>query len=48
MAGNKFDTQFERVKPKTYKVTYVGLYGEEQAVEGTAKQVINHILTLAL
>jgi hypothetical protein len=48
MAGNKFDTQFKRVRPKTYKVTYVGLYGEEQAVEGTAKQVINHILSLAL
>lgn len=48
MAGNKYDTQFKRVIPKTYKVTYIGLYGEEQAVEGTAKQVINHILTLAL
>jgi hypothetical protein len=36
------------VKPKTYKVTYIGLYNEEQAVEGTAKQVINHILSLAL
>ena len=48
MAGNKYDTQFKRVRPKTYKVTYIGLYGEEQAVEGTAKQVINHILTLAL
>ena len=48
MAGNKFDTQFKRVRPKTYKVTYIGLYGEEQVVEGTAKQVINHILSLAL
>jgi len=48
MAGNKFDTKFKNVKPKAYKVTYIGLYGEEQAVEGTAKQVINHILTLAL
>ena len=48
MAGNKYDTQFKKVRPKTYKVTYIGLYGEEQAAEGTAKQVINHILTLAL
>jgi len=48
MAGNKFNTKFKKVKPKTYKVTYIGLYNEEQAVEGTAKQVINHILSLAL
>ena len=48
MAGNKFDTKFKNVKPKAYKVTYIGLYNEEQAVEGTAKQVINHILSLAL
>lgn len=48
MAGNKFDTQFKRVKPKTYKITYKGLYDTETTVEGTAKQVINHILTLAL
>jgi hypothetical protein len=48
MAGNKFDTQFKRVIPKAYKLTYKGLYDTETTVEGSAKQVINHILTLAL
>jgi hypothetical protein len=48
MAGNKFDTQFKRVIPKAYKLTYKGLYDTETTVEGNAKQVINHILTLAL
>ena len=45
---SEYTCGFKKVKPKTYKVTYIGLYNEEQAVEGTAKQVINHILTLAL
>ena len=48
MAGNKFNTKFKRVIPKAYKLTYKGLYDNETTVEGTAKQVINHILTLAL
>ena len=48
MAGNKHDTQFERVIPKAYKLTYIGLYDNEITVDGDAKQVINHILTLAL
>ena len=48
MAGNKFDTQFKRGIPKAYKLPYKGLYDTETTVEGSAKQVINHILTLAL
>jgi len=48
MASNKFDTKFERVIPKAYKLTYKGLYDTETTVEGSAKEVINHILTLAL
>ena len=48
MAGNKFDTQFERVIPKAYKLTYKGLYDTEITVEGNAKQVIYHMLILAL
>jgi len=48
MAGNKFNTKFKKVIPKAYKLTYKGLYDTETTVEGNAKQVINHILTLAL
>jgi len=47
MAGNKFDTKFKKVKPKTYKVTYIELYNEKQRDKGTEKQEINHIQTLA-
>ena len=48
MAGNKFNTQFERVIPKKYKLIYKGLYDTETIVEGNAKQIVNHIMTLAL
>jgi hypothetical protein len=48
MAGNKFDTQFERVIPKAYKLTYIGLYDNEITVDGDAKQIINHIITQQL
>ena len=48
MAGNKFDTQFKRVIPKAYKLTYLGLYDTETTVEGNAKQIVNHIMTLNL
>ena len=44
MAGNKFDTQFKKVKPATYKLLYTGLYDTEIAIEGNAEQIISHIL----
>ena len=31
-----------------YKLTYKGLYDTETTVEGNAKQIVNHIMTLAL
>jgi hypothetical protein len=48
MAGNKFDTQFKRVIPKAYKLTYKGLYDTETTVEGNAKQIVNHIMNQQL
>ena len=44
MAGNKFDTQFKKVKPSTYKLLYTGLYNTEIAIEGNAEQIVSHIL----
>ena len=44
MAGNKFDTQFKKVKPATYKLIYMGLYDAEITIEGNAEQIISHIL----
>ncbi len=48
MAGNKFDTEFEKVIPKAYKLTYIGLYDNEITVDGDAKQIINHIISQQL
>lgn len=44
MAGNKFDTQFKKVKPVKYKLLYTGLYDAEITIEGNAEQIISHIL----
>ena len=44
VAGNKFDTQFEKVKPATYKLLYTGLYDTEVTVEGNAQHIISNIL----
>jgi len=44
MAGNKFDTQFKKVKPATYKLLYTGLYDTEITVEGNPEQIVSHIL----
>ena len=44
MAGNKFDTQFEKVKVTEAKLLYTGLYGTEVVVEGTPQQIIKHLL----
>ena len=44
MAGNKFYTKFEKVKPATYKLLYTGLYNTEITVEGSAEHIISHIL----
>ena len=44
MAGNKFDTQFKKLNPATYKLLYTGLYDTEIAIEGNAEQIVSHIL----
>ena len=44
MAGNKFDTQFEKHRPDTYEVTWYDAYGVPVTWQGDATQIINNIL----
>ena len=44
MAGNKFDTQFPKAKPTSYKLLYTGLYNTEITIEGNAEQIVSYIL----
>ena len=44
MAGNKFNTEYEKLQPKKYKLTYIGLYGDKTTLKGNARQVVMHIL----
>lgn len=44
MAGNKFDTEFKKVKPNSYKLEYTGLYGDKMSLTGTARQIVMHIM----
>ena len=36
MAGNKFNTEFKKIKPDSYKLEYTGLYGDKMSLTGTA------------
>ena len=44
MAGNKFDIEYDQLKPKKYKLIHKGLYDDEMSVEGDARQIVMHIL----
>jgi len=44
MAGNKFNTEYEKLQPKKYKLKYTGLYGDKTTLIGNARQIVMHIL----
>jgi len=44
MAGNKFDTQFNKHIPKTYHVLFNDQNGDPVIWHGSAKQIINNII----
>jgi hypothetical protein len=44
MAGNKYDTPFEKVKPESYELTWTGLYGDKTTLIGTGRQVVAQIM----
>ena len=44
MAGNKFNIEYEKLQPKEYKLTYIGLYGDKTTLKGNARQVVMHIM----
>ena len=43
MAGNKFNTEFEEIKPLDYTLEF-NVRGNTSKVSGTSKQIINFIL----
>tara|TARA_B100001175_G_C19390548_1_gene581214 strand:- start:401 stop:547 length:147 start_codon:yes stop_codon:yes gene_type:complete len=44
MAGNKYNIEFDRLKPEEYELTYKGLYGDKETLIGNARQIIMHII----
>ena len=44
MAGNKYNTEFKKVKPDSYKLEYTGLYSDKTSLTGTARQIVMHIM----
>ena len=47
MAGNKFNTEFEEIKPLNYTLEF-NVRGNTSKVSGTSKQIINFILNQQL
>tara|TARA_R110002020_G_scaffold234247_2_gene446234 strand:- start:1752 stop:1895 length:144 start_codon:yes stop_codon:yes gene_type:complete len=47
MAGNKFNTKFEEIKPLDYTLKF-NVRGSTSIVSGTPKQIINFILNQQL
>lgn len=43
MAGNKFDTGFQKEIVEKVKIEYVGLYNTPVTFEGTLVQAIRHL-----
>ena len=46
MAGNKYDTPFEKLKVSEVTLEYTGLYGDPVFFTGTPEQAIRHLLKL--
>jgi len=44
MAGNKYDTPFEKLIPDSYKLEWTGLYGDRVSLTGDARQVVRYIM----
>ena len=44
MAGNKYDTVFEKEKVKDIEITYTGLYNQKITFTGTIEQAIRHLI----
>ena len=44
MAGNKYNPPNRPYKPYTYTLNYINEHGSNEAVQGTAKQIMLHIL----
>ena len=44
MSGNKYSIEYEKLQPKEYELTYIGLYGDKTTMIGDARQVIAHVL----
>lgn len=44
MAGNKFNTEYEKLQPKQYTLEYIGLYNDKTTLTGNARQIVMHIL----
>jgi hypothetical protein len=44
MAGNKYNPPNRPYKPYTYTLNYINEQGSNEAVQGSAKQIMLHIL----
>tara|TARA_R100001480_G_scaffold53211_1_gene66461 strand:+ start:684 stop:833 length:150 start_codon:yes stop_codon:yes gene_type:complete len=44
MAGNKYNPPNKPYKPYMYTLTYLNEYNAQETVQGTANQVMRHIL----
>tara|TARA_R110000823_G_scaffold194053_1_gene325465 strand:+ start:247 stop:420 length:174 start_codon:yes stop_codon:yes gene_type:complete len=48
MAGNKYDTPFEKLIPDSYKLEWTGLYGDRVSLTGDARQIVRYIMAQQL